>query len=107
MNSQLNVPRRMLQLVGTLTVLFVGLLVYLVFLEPPWLIYNNSPFPVLNSPVKSGDTVKMTVARCSTASVLRVYGLSRTLKGSATEIVLPAGLAAIKLLQKLAFRYRL
>ena len=96
MNSQLNIPLRMLQLVGTLTVLLVSLLVYLVFLEPPWLIYNNSPFPVLNSPVKPGDAVKMTVARCSTAGVLRVYGLSRTLKGSAAEIVLPAGLAAIK-----------
>ena len=96
MNPQLQIPLRMLQLVCTLAVLFVGLLAYLVFLEPPWLIYNNSPFPVLNSPVKPGDAVRMTVDRCSTASVLRVYGLSRTLKGNAAEIVLPAGLAAIK-----------
>ena len=96
MNPQLNVPLRMLQLVGSLAVLFVGLLAYLVFLEPPWLIYNNSPFPVLNSPVKAGSAVQMTVDRCNSTNVLRVYGLSRTLKCNGVEVVLPAGLASIK-----------
>ena len=95
MNPQLNIPRRMLQLVGTLAVLFVGLLAYLVFLEAPWLTYTNSPFPVLNSPIKAGTSVQMKVGRCSTASVTRVYTLARTLKGKGSETVLPAGLASI------------
>lgn len=95
MNQQLNIPRRMLQIAGTLTVLFVGLLGYLVFFEPPWLTYTNTPFPVLNSPVRPGDPVKMTVARCSSASVTRLYALSRTLKGNGVEIILPAGLVSI------------
>lgn len=86
----------MLQLIGTLAVLFVGLLAYLVFLEAPWLTYTNSPFPVLNSPIKAGSAVQMTVARCNSTDVTRVYGLARTLKCNGGEVVLPAGLASIK-----------
>lgn len=96
MSPQLDVPRRMLQLVGALAVLFIGLLTYLVFLEASWLTYTNSPFPVLNSPVKAGSAVQMTVARCNSTDVTRVYGLSRTLKCTGGEVVLPAGLASIR-----------
>ena len=95
MNSQLNIPLRMLQLVGTLTVLFVVVLAYLVFLEPPWLSYTNTPFPVLNSPVRAGTAVQMLAGRCNSARVTRTYALSRTLKCKGYEIILPAGLVAI------------
>ena len=88
-------PVLMTRLVAALALVFIALLAYLVFLEPPWLTYTNTPFPVLNSPVRPGNPVKMTVTRCSSASVTRLYALSRTLKGNGAEIILPAGLVSI------------
>ena len=80
---------------AVLMAVFVSMLMYLVFFEPPWLSYTNEPFPVLNSPVKGGDPVQMVVERCSEAKVTRIYAVSRTLVGSHTSIILPASLAAI------------
>ena len=80
---------------GVLMAVFVSMLMYLVFFEPPWLVYTNEPFPVVNGPVHAGESVQMLVGRCSSASVTRVYSVSRTLQGPHSSIILPAGLAAI------------
>ena len=81
---------------AVLSAVFVSMLMYLVFFEPPWLTYTNLPFPVLNSPVKAGSSIRLTVSRCSTASVTRIYAVSRVLVDKdGKQLLLPAGLATI------------
>lgn len=58
--------------------------------EPPWLVYTNLPFPVLNSPVKAGNVVVIQVSRCSTARSTQIYTVSHALRGPGLPIILPA-----------------
>lgn len=81
---------------AVLMAVFVTMLMYLVYFEAPWLAYMNTPFPVLNSPVRSGTAVQMTVGRCSSANVTRVYALSRALVCGKDSIILPASLVSIE-----------
>ena len=96
--TSLTLPHVMTRLAAALAVLFMAMLGYLVFFEPPWLTYTNLPFRVLNSPVKVGTAIQMEVSRCSTARVSRVYGLARTLTSGthAPSVVLPAGIASVE-----------
>lgn len=79
---------------------FAGLAViaYLIWFEPPWLSYQSLPFRVVTPIVSPGDTVLLEVGRCSTASTVRVYGISHTLRNTATgeTTVLPATSSAIR-----------
>ena len=102
MDKMLKLPIWTTRIAAILLVLFVSMLTFLVWFEPPWLTYKNSPFPVLNSPVKLGGVVKLEVSRCSTAAVTRVYGLSRRLEcgdlmvPNNPPISLPAGVTSIE-----------
>ena len=95
MNHSIVWPLWTSRAVVVLLTAFVSTLGYLVFFEPSWLSYTNSPFPVLNSPVQAGTAVQLQVDRCSTATISRVYGLSRTLYSERSEILLPAGVTSI------------
>lgn len=82
--------------------IFVGLfaLRFVVF-DTPFLVYKNSPFPVVNSPVHAGEAARIIVMRCSEADELRVYRVSHALhgasdKGAARHASLPATLAQIE-----------
>ena len=76
---------------------FVLTLIWAGFVDQPYLSYSNLPFPVLTPKVRVGDPVMMTVIRCNSDKVDRVYILGRTLvpvnKGPA--YVMPAGATAI------------
>lgn len=89
-------PKKLGFVVCVLAILFMSLVTYLVFLEPPWLSYTNLPFPVLNGPVKAGTTVSLHLARCSTSPVTRVYSVSRVLKCGGVPILLPATVSTIE-----------
>ena len=88
--------RWLFRVTSGISALFVCILGYLVLFEPPWLTYTNSPFPVLNSPVRPGTAVQMMVGRCSSANVTRVYALSRALVCGKASLLLPAGLVSIE-----------
>ena len=64
--------------VGLGTTLLLMIL-YLVFFEPPWLVYSNLPFPVLNNPVRAGEAVELKVSRCSSDTHTRLYAISHKL----------------------------
>lgn len=59
------------------------------WLAPPYLSYQNLPFPVLLERVRPGEVVPLIVARCSTASAEKTYELTRELR-SMTDPRAPA-----------------
>lgn len=82
---------------GLLATLF--LVVYYLFLEPPFLTYENLPFKVRGTVFHPGDTVPMMVNRCSSSSTVRNYVLSHTLirvDKPQEEIILPSTVVAIR-----------
>ena len=73
------------RIAAVLLVLFVTMLSYLIWFEPPWLTYTNSPFPLEKTQLKRGEPMVLRVERCSTATVTRLYGLSRRLECNETS----------------------
>ena len=73
---------------------------WLVNREPPWLTYEQLPFPLVrpDEPVYAGGAVPLFVTRCSTATTARSYSLSHTLINLDTNerTILPAGSASIE-----------
>ena len=77
MFSNLKLPLWPTRIAAVLLFLFLSILSYLVWFEKPWLSYPNDPFPLEKMQLKRGDSMVFTVERCSTATVTRLYGLSR------------------------------
>lgn len=72
------------RLAALLLALFLTMLSYLIWFEPPWLVYTNSPFPLEKTQLKRGEPMVFRVERCSTATVTRLYTLSRRLECNET-----------------------
>ena len=67
------------------------------FFEPPWLVYQNSPFPVIEQRVHVGEAVRMIVARCNNDRQPHLYTVARQLESQrGTPIILPASAAPIE-----------
>lgn len=78
-----------------------GLFAYFAYLQPPFLSYANLPFPVLNAMVRPGEPVRLSVQRCNSDSVTRIYGVSHLMvpvkpAGERKPIVLPASQTSIE-----------
>ena len=56
-----------------------GVVLYYLFLEPPWLSYRNIPFEPMVRQVHAGEVIPLRVSRCSTASTKRTYRFSHSL----------------------------
>ena len=84
MNVDLKFPIWPTRIAVVLLVMFMSMLSYLIWLEPPWLTYTNSPFQLKKMQLKRGESIVFDVARCSTATVTRLYGLSRRLECNET-----------------------
>ncbi len=78
--------------------LTLGILAWLIFFEPPWLVYSNLPFPVRTPVVHPGSPILMDVSRCSSATQTRVYIVSHRLINvrDNTVYILPATTASIE-----------
>jgi len=82
---------------GLLAVCF--LVVYYLFLEQPFLSYEDLPFKVEGKVFHPGDIVPMMVNRCSSSSTVRNYVLSHTLirvDKPQEEMILPSTVIAIR-----------
>ena len=63
---------------------------YYAFFEPPYLTYENLPFPVLTPVVHDGEPVLLMVGRCNNDDKTRIYGISHRLVGEHLTILLSA-----------------
>ena len=85
MNVDFKFPLWPTRIATVLMVMFMSMLSYLIWFEPPWLSYTNSPFPLEKIQLKRGEIMALKVERCSTATVTRTYGLSRRLECNETS----------------------
>jgi hypothetical protein len=65
----------------------LGAIGWLYVFEQPYLEYRNIPFPITDNPVRAGDSVPLTVSRCSRASTPRTYTLTHSLENIKTHAV--------------------
>lgn len=54
-------------------------LFYFLFLEPPYLVYRNVPFPATAQQVRAGEVVPLRVSICNNASKPHQYSVARSL----------------------------
>lgn len=66
-------------------------LVYLLFLEEPFLSYRNLPFPALEPDVQQGRPIPLRVVRCNSTDRQQTYTITRSLQSldTAEYVVLP------------------
>lgn len=86
-----------LKLLAVLGVISLGIVIYALYFEPPFLRYQNLPFPVA-TPVEQGRTVPIVIERCNDSKKERVYMSARTLRNVETgrEVQLPESTVSIK-----------
>lgn len=85
---------RILAVFGTVSVL---IFVYGMFFEPPYIRYQNLPFPVA-TPVEQGRTVPIIIERCNDSKNERVYMSARTLVNTdnGVSVQLPEATVSLK-----------
>lgn len=76
----------LLRLFGLLMAASIGLVVWALYFEEPYLYYQNLPFPELGS-VRAGEPVQLSVERCNRDSVIRTYDITRSLINVKTKQV--------------------
>jgi len=89
MSASLKWPVWPTRLAVVLLVLFMSMLSYLIWFEPPWLVYTNSPFPLEKMQLKRGEPMVFRVERCSTATARCVPICSATLRPLRPRLTLP------------------
>lgn len=89
-----NVSFKSLAIYSNLTglALLLGVWIYyqhLVDADAPWLTYQNSPFPVLESAVQMGQPVTLNVQRCSVAKNETIYNFASKLVSETDPLAPP------------------
>lgn len=75
-----------------------GLFIWLIFLDPPFLSYQNLPFPVEHQRVRPGDSPRPIVERCNSDSITRLYTVAHELvrvDAPAKNVILPSAQVSI------------
>jgi hypothetical protein len=86
-------------LASLMAVLTAGVVAWALFVEQPWLSYENLPFPPVAAKVHAGDVIPLMVKRCSSAEQTRSYAIThsvQTLSGSGKPVVMPSGFVTIE-----------
>lgn len=80
----------MLRVMAIFGIVCVGILIYAMFIEEPFIRYQNLPFPV-ETPVEQGRTVPIVIERCNDSATEQAYMSTRKLRNvdSDKEILLP------------------
>jgi len=65
---------------GCMALFIVGLVMWDVYLEKPWLSYQNLPLDAINKTVIAGTSAVLLVERCNNTDEVQEYTLSRAIK---------------------------
>ena len=78
--NKLNLFRGLLFTAMSMALFIVGLVVWAVYLEKPWLSYQNLPLDAINKTVIAGTSAVLLVERCNSTEEVQEYTLSRAIK---------------------------